>query len=82
MNFIKLRVFYKLWIFNEIHLPAILIRPSLLSVIKRPTDSTASTTSGKTNGQTSTTGEETDTKSGQTSTKSWQTNGQMGTTSG
>ena len=70
--------FYKLLISNKIHLPTFLIRPSLLSVIKRPTDSTASTTSGQTNDQTSTTREETDTTSRQTST----TSGQRNTTSG
>ena len=59
-----------------------MIRPSLLSVIKRPTDSTASTTSGQTNDQTSTAREETDITSGQTSTTSGQMNGQMSTTSG
>ena len=44
------------------------------SVIKRPTDSTTSTTSGQTNGQTSTTSGETDTASGQASSTSRQTN--------
>ena len=70
--------FYKLLISNKIHLPTFLIRLLLLSVIKRPTDSTASTTSGQTNDQTSTTREETDTTSRQTST----TSGQRNTTSG
>ena len=59
----------------------IFIRFIARSVIKRPTDSTTSTTGGQTattSGQASTTSGQTDTTSGQTST----TSGQTSTTSG
>ena len=52
MIFIKLRDFYKLLILKKNYLPIFLMQPSLLSVIRRPTDSTTSTTNGGTNGQT------------------------------
>ena len=80
-DFHKIECFYKLLIFNKIHL-SFLMRPSFLLAIKNPTDCTASTTRGQPNGQTSTTREETDTTRGQTSSMSGQANGQMNTTFG
>ena len=57
---------------------------NLGSVIKRPTDSTTSTTSGQTDtmsGQTSTTSGQTNTSSGKTSTRSGKTSTSSGKTS-
>ena len=44
--------FTSFWFLKKIYLPIFLMQPSLLSVIRRLTDSTRSTTNGGTNGQT------------------------------
>ena len=78
-------LFIFLNLFNSlIELKALLNNLFFLSVVKRPTDSTTSTTSGQTDttsGQTSTTSGQTSTTSGQTGTTSGQTNSASGKTS-